>query len=162
MLMLILPVPRKVRRAYESSWDQRCRMFFCCSLASNRKIRVSIQMTVTPCNDIMTRTRVSHSGYSQLWGLLVLGLTLAAIIMATCEERGTLCQHDRSGSIFLYSYHNKNPYHRIAELLRRDRASVVRVFPWAGRGSERRAGRAHHAEAAAAAGQADTHQPGGV
>ena len=52
---------RKVRRAYESSWDQRCRMFFCCSLASNRKIRVSIQMT-----DIMTRTRVSHSGYSQL------------------------------------------------------------------------------------------------
>ena len=23
--------------------------------------------------------------------------------MGTCEERGTLCQHDRSGSIFLYS-----------------------------------------------------------
>ena len=45
MLMLPLPVPRKVRRAYESSWDQRCRMFFCCSLASNRKIRVGIQMT---------------------------------------------------------------------------------------------------------------------
>ena len=37
----------------------------------------------------------------------MLGLTLAAIIMATREERGTLCQHDMSGSIFLHSYHNK-------------------------------------------------------
>jgi len=32
---------RKVRRAYENSWDSRCRMFFCCSLASNRKIKSS-------------------------------------------------------------------------------------------------------------------------
>ena len=32
---------RKVRRAYENSWDSRCRMFFCCSLASNRKIKVA-------------------------------------------------------------------------------------------------------------------------
>ena len=32
---------RKVRRAYESSWDQRCRLFFCCSLAHNRKIKVN-------------------------------------------------------------------------------------------------------------------------
>ena len=31
---------RKVRRAYENSWDQRCRMFFCCSVASNSKIKV--------------------------------------------------------------------------------------------------------------------------
>ena len=32
---------RKVRRAYQSSWDQRCKLFFCCSLGQNRKIKAS-------------------------------------------------------------------------------------------------------------------------
>ena len=40
---------RKVRRAYQSSWNHRCQILFCCVRNSNRKQRVSYVHSPSSC-----------------------------------------------------------------------------------------------------------------